>query len=317
MKISVCITVLNEEGSIGKLLESLLKQTKKPDEIIVIDASSADNTVRIINHWQKKDKRIKLLIEKGNIAHGRNTSIDLAKNEIVALTDAGCIARMDWLEKISEPFKNEKIRIVAGFYVMEATNSFQEALNVYNGVPPERFDINSFIPSARSVAFRKKVWEEIGGFKESLSNAGEDTRFFYEAIRKSIRIVRVREAVVVWEETKRMTFNESVRKFRRYAIGDAQTGIWWHPGKRGGSHNIKISAIFIRYFTGFILLLLSFKYFTLFYLICILSALYFVWPVWKWKDVIKNWKARVWLPVIQITSDFAVMSGFLTGLLIK
>ena len=48
MKVSVCITVFNEEGSIGELLDSLLKQTKKPGEIVIVDGGSKDKTVDVI-----------------------------------------------------------------------------------------------------------------------------------------------------------------------------------------------------------------------------------------------------------------------------
>ena len=91
MKVSVCISVLSEEKSVGKLLESLLNQSKKPNEIIIVDGGSKDKTVEIIKHFQKKDKRIKLVKQRGNVAKGRNTSIEVAKNEIIAITDAGCV----------------------------------------------------------------------------------------------------------------------------------------------------------------------------------------------------------------------------------
>src|SRR3972149_3143590 len=115
MKASVCITVLNEEGSIATLLDSLLTQTEKPDEIIIVDGGSKDRTVEIVRHYQKKDKRIKFLVEHGSVAHGRNTSIEISRNPIIASIDAGCLARRDWLEKITEPFKHENVGMVAGF----------------------------------------------------------------------------------------------------------------------------------------------------------------------------------------------------------
>ena len=157
MKVSVCITVFNEEETIGKLLDSLLFQTKKPKEIVIVDGASYDRTVEIIKHYQKKNKRMKLLIEPGNVAHGRNTSIEVARYPIIVHIDAGCSARADWLEKITLLFKHKEIDAVAGFYKMKAAFSMQKAMNVYHGVPPERFDAITFFPSARSFAFRKSL----------------------------------------------------------------------------------------------------------------------------------------------------------------
>ena len=146
MKVSICITVFNEEKSIKKLLESLLNQSKKADEIVIVDGGSKDRTAEIIRHLQKKNQKIKLLIERCTRARGRNLSVDLAKNEIIAITDADCTARKDWLENVTEPFTNSKVDVVAGFYHMIAENSFQKAESVFLGVLPSRFDMN-FLPS--------------------------------------------------------------------------------------------------------------------------------------------------------------------------
>ncbi len=97
------------------------------------------------------------------------------------------------------------------------------------------------------MAFRKNLWEKIGGYSEKLERAGEDTLFFFHAVKRNVRIVRVEEALVFWEETKTFTLKDSLRKFYYYAKGDSQAGIWWHPTKQLASHNIKISVIYLRY----------------------------------------------------------------------
>lgn len=315
MKVSVCITVFNEEKSIGKLLDSLLSQTKKPDEIVIVDGGSKDKTVEIIRHYQKKDKRIKLLIESGSVAHGRNTSIELAKNPIIASTDAGCVSKREWLEKITEPFKHKKVGLVAGFYQMAAKNSMQCAISVYLGVHPTQFDPTSFLPSTRSVAFRKELWERVGGYSEKLEKAGEDTLFFYKAVKTGIRIVRVKEAIVDWEEPASFTLTDLIKKFYQYAKGDAQAGIWWHPIKQLASHNIKISLIFIRYILGLILLLFAFNNPPLWPVIIAVLVCYIFWAFRKVYILSSDWKAGVWGIVLQFLSDFAVMGGFISGLI--
>jgi glycosyltransferase involved in cell wall biosynthesis len=307
MRISLCITVLNEERVVGRLLESVLNQTRKSDEIIVVDGGSTDKTVEIIRRFQKKNKSLKLLCERGSVAHGRNTAIEIAKNQIIAQIDAGCVAKGDWLEKLTAPFFQKAVDLVAGFYEMKTKTSLQEAMCVFHGVPQARFDPESFLPSARSVAFRKQLWEEVGGYDEKLAKAGEDTLFFFKCVKTGARIVRVEQARVVWEEPAEFTLIVSLKKFFAYAKGDAQAGIWWHPTQQLASHNIRISLIFLRYLMGIILI----KYAT------ILLPAYLFWSIWKWRDVVIDWQARLWLPVVQVTSDLAVMSGFLWGLIKK
>lgn len=120
MNISVCITTLNEEGTITKLLEGLFAGTKRPDEVVIVDAGSTDRTIEIIRHFQKKDNRIKLLVEKGvSRARGRNIAVELSKGDVIAMTDAGCIPTKYWLERIISPFPSG-VDVVAGFYKMKA-----------------------------------------------------------------------------------------------------------------------------------------------------------------------------------------------------
>jgi glycosyltransferase involved in cell wall biosynthesis len=314
MKVSVCVTVLNEEKTIGRLLQALLGQTKKPDEIVVVDGGSRDRTVGIIRHYQKKDKRIKLLIEECSIARGRNLSISLAKNDVVALTDAGCEPYRDWLEKLVYFFKHENVDVVAGFYDMKAVSPKNKVFNCYLGVPSKKYDAINFLPSTRSVAFRKEVWEKVGGFNEKLAGAGEDSLFFYNCVKSGVKIVREKEARVVWQEISNLTFRDFLKKIWRYSEGDARSGIWWHPSKNLASHNIKIILIYLRYILGLVLFIYSVYNPPLFYFLSFLFVFYLFWPIFKWKDVLVKWDERIWLPIVQIGSDFAVMAGFASGL---
>jgi len=318
MKTSICITIKNEEKYIAALLESLLFQTRKGDEVIVADAGSKDKTLDIVRHFAKKDKSIKILKVPGtSIAKGRNLAIEASSGEIIATTDAGCIAHSDWLEKLTYPFKHESVGIVAGFYEMPFVNPIQEAGRVYIGTPPERFDSQEFMPSTRSVAFRKSVWEELGGFNEKLSGTAEDTQFFFHAVKNKVKIVRVEEARVEWTEIKFFYLKDFSEKFLNYAKGDAKSKIWWHPTKQFMSHNIKILFIYLRYLFFIFLFFLSVLNIINYSLFLIIILLYLFWPIWKWRDVVQKNKSKIYLPVFQIISDIQVMRGFLTGILSK
>jgi hypothetical protein len=43
--------------------------------------------------------------------------------------------------------------------------------------------------------------------------------------------------------------------------------------------------------------------------------LYLFWSIWKWRDVLGNWQERMWIPMVQVFSDTAVIAGFLSGTL--
>lgn len=163
------------------------------------------------------------------------------------------------------------------------------------------------------MAFRKDLWLEVGGYSEKLDKTGEDTLFFYNIVKTKIRIARVEEALVYWEDLKNYTLLTFLKKSFSYAKGDAKSGILWHPSQRFTSHNIKVLSIFARYIIGLILLAaVIFKGLSPLSLL-ILIFLYLFWSIWKWRDVIKGIGGRFWLPIVQVSSDFAVMSGFVAG----
>lgn len=313
MKVSVVTTVQNEEQTIAKLLDSLLSQTKKADEVVIVDGGSTDSTVRIIKNYQRGAEQIRLVIEKGTIAHGRNVAVDNARFKIIAMVDAGCIAKEDWLEKIAKPFTRKGADVVAGFYLMTGDSPMQKAVAPFLGISPQRYDRNSFLPSARSMAFTKTIWEKVGGFSEIFSRAGEDTHFNYKIVKKGGSMIRVKDAIVYWEVPH--TFSENLKKFYYYAKGDAQSGILWQPIQGRTTHTLKIVTILARYAVG--VLVLFFAFFTpqLFLLLSFGFVLYLLWAIFKVRNVVKDSRARLWLPIIQVSSDFAVMVGFLSGVI--
>ena len=312
MKVSVCITVFNEEKSVGKLLESLLDQTKNPDEIVIVDGGSKDKSVEIISHLQKKDGRIKLLVQKCSRAKGRNLGVELAKNETIAMTDADCVADKHWLKRITDPFKIQQVDIVAGFYKMITQNPMQKAASVFLGVTPNSFDVN-FLPSTRSIAFRKIAWEVIGGFPEKKGNSAEDTDFNYKAVKLGMKFARVKNAIVEWEMPK--TLKETLVKIYNYAKWDAKYGVWWHPTHKFSSHNIKVLLVLLRYFLGLLFFILGFK--NSIFMIVLLGGMitYVFWAFKKVYSQTGDGQAGLWGVVVQIGSDFAVMAGFLAGIM--
>ena len=115
--ISLVATVLNEGGNIHHLLESILRQTRPPDEIVIVDGGSSDDTVAIIKRYQDK-LPLRLLVEEGcNISQGRNRAITAAEGDIIAVTDAGVRLNDEWLEKIIDPLlADPQLNVVGGFF---------------------------------------------------------------------------------------------------------------------------------------------------------------------------------------------------------
>lgn len=216
MKVTLITTCLNEIDNIEKFLTSVVNQSKLPDEFIIVDAGSTDGTINVIKKFRKKYKWIKLIVRKGvSRGKGRNLAIEKAKNEIIAVTDAGCILEKNWLKSITAPFK-KGYDVVVGYYKPFYENDFQFFCGQL--LVPEK--LNTVRISSRSLAFKKMVWKETGGYEENV-DVGEDTLFHWKLLRKKFRIKFKKNAIVYWIMPKNS--RELFRKFFNYGAGYWQT----------------------------------------------------------------------------------------------
>lgn len=162
MKVSVVIPVYNEEKRIKKCLDSLFAQSEKPDEIIVVNNNSADNTVSII----QKYKDIKILFEKKQgTTPTRNKGFNAAKYHIIARCDADSILPNNWIKKIKEVFsKNEK---VVGFtnpiilYDLPVVAKSSLPSDIYYYLSKAIIGIPTLM--GPSMAIRKEAWLKVRG----------------------------------------------------------------------------------------------------------------------------------------------------------
>ncbi len=110
MKISVIIPAYNEEDYIAKTLESLMKQTVMPNEIIVVDNNCKDKTATIAKKFG-----VKVVTEKKQgMIHARNKGFDSARYELIARCDSDVILPTDWIQKILKNFETRKIDALSG-----------------------------------------------------------------------------------------------------------------------------------------------------------------------------------------------------------
>lgn len=159
------------------------------------------------------------------------------------------------------------------------------------------------MPSFRSVALKKEIWEKVSGFNEKLVRCGEDTLFNYQAKQLGAKFLTVKDALVDWEMPK--TLKEASQKFYNYAQGDGQINI--------KPHNLKIMAIYCRYLLGILLLLLGLFIPPLWSILALLISFYYFWAILKNFRYLKALPALIFLPTIQVVSDLAVMAGFVVG----
>lgn len=303
MKCSFVTTVFNEEENIKKLLDSLLYQSKMPDEIIIVDGKSKDKTLDLVDSYKNKfiKSHLRVFIKKGNRSIGRNFGIKKAKYEIVAISDAGCILEKHWFEKITKPFADKAVDVAAGFYKPITKNTFEKSLAAYTCLAEDKVNEN-FLPSSRSIAFRRKAWERVKGYPEEL-NTCEDLVFAKRLKLMGLKFEVVRDAVVLWPQRENII--DAAKQFFSYAQGDGQAFYI----------RAQTPLLFGRYLLGIILIIAAYLAGApaIYYFLSILLLFYILWSIQKNYKYVNALPAVLYLPILQITSDIMVILGFITG----
>ena len=188
MKTSVVITTRNADFYIRDLLDSLISQVKKPHEIIVTDAESTDNTQKIVEEYSKEYNFIKLYVESGTRARGRNFGASKATGDIVTFIDADAIANAFWIQEIEKSMR--KADVVAGREIRFGLKGF----GTLPRVEMIHCGVDITYPSV-NLAYKKSVFDEIHGFDPWFKEA-EELDLNYRAVDSGYKLVYNEKAIV-------------------------------------------------------------------------------------------------------------------------
>ncbi|HUU53897.1 MAG TPA: glycosyltransferase [Armatimonadota bacterium] len=247
--VSLITTLYNEADSIRAFIQSVIDQSREPDEIIVCDAGSTDGTVRIVREYIEEGFPARLIIEKGaNRSRGRNRAIEEAKGEIIAGIDGGCAAARDWLSRLVAPFESDDPPdVVAGYYEPDTDTALEDAIAVATVPDASEVDPETFLPSGRSVAFRRDAWERVGGYPEYVDYA-EDTDFGLRLKAAGFRFQFVPEAFVRWRMQADLW--SVFRQFFRYSRSDGELGHWFLHYRKAYLGVLLMVALFLMSLSG-------------------------------------------------------------------
>lgn len=215
MTISVVIPAYNEERYLPKTLESIKQLDRKPDEVLVVDGGSKDNTSIVAKQHGAKV----LLVPHRGIGFARQKGLERATGDIVAFTDSDTVLPHDWLTKIEETLNNPDtvgvfgtFRVPDGWWLYRGyINWVQPILNqlyYWCGVP---------MAPGQNIAFFRQKALDAGGFPKDFKIA-EDI----EMARRLMKLgrVRLRQDLIVLSSGRRGNEGVSLltRTFKAFVI---------------------------------------------------------------------------------------------------
>ena len=194
-KVSVIVPFYNVEGYIEKCLETLVNQTLKDIEIILVNDGSKDRSVNIVKKFQSSypEKIVYLEKENGGLSDARNYAIPHAKGEYIAFLDSDDYVEKDMYQKMYElAVKENSDMVECDFYWEYPNKTRKDVGEIYHGS-------NEMIEKIRVVAWNKLIKKEILEDTKIQFPKGyryEDVEFTYKLIPHIERVSFLKEACI-------------------------------------------------------------------------------------------------------------------------
>ena len=214
MDISIVIRAFNEEKHIGRLLFGITQQTSPNPEVILVDSGSTDETLTIAAQYPVKVVHIKP--EHFTFGRSLNTGIAATTGDLVVIISAHCYpVYPDWLEKLTQPFRNVNIALSYGKQRGAESNHYSEH-QFFRKYFPDNSVMQQAHPYSHNAnaVIRRNLWE-IHSYDESLTGL-EDLAWSSWVMESGYEIAYVAEAEVIHEHHE--TLLQVYKRYLREAI---------------------------------------------------------------------------------------------------
>ncbi|MCM3610490.1 glycosyltransferase [Planococcus sp. MERTA32b] len=192
-KVSVIMPVYNKAGRLRFSIESVLQQTFKDFELIMINDGSTDSSHEIAIEYKRKDSRVVYFKQRNQgVSVTRNNAIDLARGEYISFLDADDALHPDFLSKMVWKAGGENVCYCGHSYVTEQGRK-KARINFAEGDILEKFLLNTCNPHLNSWLIKKSFLDEHGiRFSPGVS-WGEDMIFFSKVLVNETEVLAVQD----------------------------------------------------------------------------------------------------------------------------
>jgi len=311
-KVSIVITMRNEENEVERLLQNLQSQIYPTDklELILVNDHSTDNTFNILNSSQLDNLQV---INMPNGEFGKKNAIkkavELASGDIILASDADCSFNPKWGQTMANYFADENIKMVSGpvaYHKQKGMFLSLQALEFSSLIGSGAGAIgvnNAIFCNGANMAYRKEVFLEVNEFSIDTAVSGDDVFLLHSVKAKysnAIAFAKQENAIVTTDAVQ--TLNGFINQRKR-----------WTAKSSGYKDFASIYASFLVLFTNLALVFLFvmnfvsiqyFELFLLFYALKFLVDLLLLTPVLKFfkrTDLIK------WILPFEIFYSFYIV----------
>jgi glycosyltransferase involved in cell wall biosynthesis len=326
VRISLIFTVKNEADALPRLLDSIAAQTRAPEEILAADGGSTDSTLNVLRQYSSRLPLKILSVPGANISQGRNAAIRAAGGDLICSTDAGVRLDPDWLAELVKPLESgshvkgmqngtmpsndASVDVVSGFFIADPQSVFEIALAATTLPALQDIRPDKFLPSSRSIAFRKYAWEQVCGYPEWLDYC-EDLFFDFDLRAKDFRFVFAPRSLVYFRP--RANLPAFFRQYFHYARGDGKADLWRvRHFIRYVTYLVVLPLALVSLFLGFWSLGLAI--FLLGFLAMLFTPYKRLFPMLRDASLTRKMFAVAWVPIIRVAGDIAKMIGYPVGI---
>lgn len=216
-KVSVCIPVYNVEQYIGRCLESVLSQSLKDIEVIVVNDCTPDNSMEIVERYVDKDCRVKLLIHSENrgLMVARHTAYMAAHGDYITFLDSDDTLAEGALENLYNAAVGTQADIVSGVIEYIPTKGAHylwknkllygsDKISVFKSLLKDEFGHNLC-----SRLFRRELLQDYPYETFEMATNGEDAMLFYQVVDNSSSVIAIDN--IVYEYRQNICSSSQVR----------------------------------------------------------------------------------------------------------
>ena len=220
-KISVIVPVYNVENYIGRCIDSLVNQTLRDIEVVIVNDGSTDDSQKVIDEYVRKypDKIKAYTIKNSGAANARNYALDKATGEYIGFVDSDDYVAKDMYEKLYNKAIEDNADIVNCGYYRETETRCVEKETVYNpefgnSVFENPYLIVDSVPYIWNKIFKRKIIED-NKIRFPNLKIYEDLVFTYELFVEANKISKVFEPLYFYTVTREtsLTFKFTEKRF--------------------------------------------------------------------------------------------------------